>query len=172
MHKHKGMFETNHGGLAVDGEVLGKCMGGVNNKENFISKFEVGETTEQKGTSGSQKGRVTGSKRIVYAINEKNERVEIGVKVARTKSGKLGKLQTVYQWSDKMKRWMAMSIAAGIFSAFHFMGEYADYFSFDVFLIRFFAGLALGSLYFIRGFGITAWSHALYDLIVLTQTTT
>ena len=35
MHKHKGMFETNHGGLAVDGEVLGKCMGGVNNKENL-----------------------------------------------------------------------------------------------------------------------------------------
>ncbi|MEC7730790.1 MAG: CPBP family intramembrane glutamic endopeptidase [Candidatus Neomarinimicrobiota bacterium] len=78
----------------------------------------------------------------------------------------------VFQWSDKMKRWMAMAIAAGIFSAFHFLGEYADYFSFDVFLIRFFAGLALGCLYFIRGFGITAWSHALYDLIVLTQTTT
>ena len=104
VHKHKGMFETNHGGLAVDGEVLGKCMGGVNNKENFISKFEVGETTEQKGTSGSQKGRVTGSKRIVYAINEKDEKIEIGVKVARTKSGKLGKLQTVYQWSDQMKK--------------------------------------------------------------------
>ena len=87
-------------------------------------------------------------------------------------AGVAGILGFVFQWSDKMKRWMAMAMAAGIFSAFHFMGEYADYFSFDVFLIRFFAGLALGSLYFIRGFGITAWSHALYDLIVLTQTTT
>ena len=78
----------------------------------------------------------------------------------------------IFQWSDKLKRWMAMTIAAGIFSAFHFIGEYADYFSFNIFLIRFFAGLALGALYFIRGFGITAWAHSLYDLIVLTQTTT
>jgi len=98
------MFETNHGGLSVDGEVLRKCVPGVSNKEDFVTKFEVGEATEQKGVRGSQKGRTTGSKRIVYAINEKNERVEIGVKVARTKSGKLGKLQTVYQWSDKMKK--------------------------------------------------------------------
>ena len=104
VHKYKGMFETNHGGLSVDGEVLRKCIPGVNNKEDFVTKFEVGEATEQKGVRGSQKGRTTGSKRIVYAINEKNERVEIGVKVARTKSGKLGKLQTVYQWSDKMKK--------------------------------------------------------------------
>jgi len=104
VHKYKGMFETNHGGLSVDGEVLRECIPGVNNKEDFVTKFEVGEAIEQKGVRGSQKGRTTGSKRIVYAINEKNERVEIGVKVARTKSGKLGKLQTVYQWSDKMKK--------------------------------------------------------------------
>ena len=104
VHKHKGMFETNHGGLSVDGEVLRKCIPGVNNKEDFVTKFEVGDAIEQKGVSGSQKGRTTGSKRIVYAINEKNERVEVGTKVARTKSGKLGKLQTVYQWSDQMKK--------------------------------------------------------------------
>jgi len=78
----------------------------------------------------------------------------------------------VFQWSSKMKKWISMIIAAGIFSAFHFIGEYGDYFSFDLFLIRFFAGLGLGTLYFLRGFGITAWSHSLYDLIVLTQTTT
>ena len=113
VHKHKGMFETNHGGLSVDGEVLRKCIPGVNNKEDFVTRFEVGEASDQKGVRGSQKGRTTGSKKIVYAIQEKTnpdtgevttERVEVGVKVARTKSGKLGKLQTVYQWSDKMKK--------------------------------------------------------------------
>jgi hypothetical protein len=107
------MFETNHGGLSVDGEVLRKCIPGVNNKEDFVTRFEVGEASDQKGVRGSQKGRTTGSKKIVYAIQEKTnpdtgevttERVEVGVKVARTKSGKLGKLQTVYQWSDKMKK--------------------------------------------------------------------
>tara|TARA_B100000029_G_scaffold191026_1_gene188863 strand:- start:329 stop:1039 length:711 start_codon:yes stop_codon:yes gene_type:complete len=78
----------------------------------------------------------------------------------------------IFQWSEKMKNWMAMVIAAGIFSAFHFIGEYGDFFSFNVFMIRFLAGIALGTLYFLRGFGITAWSHAIYDLIVLTRMTT
>jgi len=78
-----------------------------------VTRFEVGEASDQKGVRGSQKGRTTGSKKIVYAIQEKTnpdtgevttERIEVGVKVARTKSGKLGKLQTVYQWSDNMKK--------------------------------------------------------------------
>ena len=78
----------------------------------------------------------------------------------------------IFQWSENVRDWMAMVIAAGIFSSFHFIGEYADYFSFEVFMIRFFAGLFLGTLYFLRGFGITAWAHAFYDLIVLTRMTT
>ena len=78
----------------------------------------------------------------------------------------------IFQWSENARDWMAMVIAAGIFSSFHFIGEYADYFSFEVFMIRFFAGLFLGTLYFLRGFGITAWAHAFYDLIVLTRMTT
>ena len=104
VHKYPGMLETNHAGLAVDGEVLSKCLGGVKNRNGFIQNFEVGESHEQLGVSGTQKGRVTGSKRIVYAITSEGERIEIGVKVARSKTGKLGKLQTVYQWSDDMKK--------------------------------------------------------------------
>ena len=75
----------------------------------------------------------------------------------------------IFQWSDKTRNWAAMVIAAGIFSSFHFIGEYGDFFSFNIFMVRFLAGLALGTLYFLRGFGITAWSHAVYDLIVLTR---
>ena len=78
----------------------------------------------------------------------------------------------IFQWSDKTRNWAAMVIAAGIFSSFHFIGEYGDFFSFNIFMIRFLAGIALGTLYFLRGFGITAWSHAVYDLIVLTRMTT
>ena len=87
-------------------------------------------------------------------------------------SGLASILGFVFQWPYNYKMWVAMIISSGIFSAFHFIGEYSDYFSFDIFLIRFFAGMALGYLYFIRGFGITAWAHSIYDLIVLTQTTT
>ena len=107
VHKFPGMFETNHAGLAVDGEVLKKCMPGIKNKNDFIKNFEVGEAVEQKGVSGTQKGRTTGSKRIVYAITAEGERIPIGVKVARSKTGKLGKLQTVYQWSPELKKCFA-----------------------------------------------------------------
>ena len=34
----------------------------------------------------------------------------------------------IFQWSEKMKNWMAMVIAAGIFSSFHFIGDYGDFF--------------------------------------------
>ena len=78
----------------------------------------------------------------------------------------------IFQWSDKTRNWAAMVIAAGIFSSFHFIGEYGDFFSFNIFMVRFLAGIVLGTLYFLRGFGITAWSHAVYDLIVLTRMTT
>ena len=83
-----------------------------------------------------------------------------------------GILGFIFQWSVNIRRWGAMIVAAGIFSAFHFIGEYGDYFSLDLFLLRFFAGLVLGIVYFVRGFGITAYAHSIYDLIVLTLLTT
>ena len=108
VHKYPGMFETNHGGLSVDGETLTKCMGGdVKNKNDFIKKFEVGDIEDQKGVSGTQKGKTTGGKQIVYAITSGGERIEIGQKVMRTKTGKTGKLQTVYNWSKDMKECFA-----------------------------------------------------------------
>lgn len=104
VHKYPGMFETNHGGLPVDGDTMMECMGGdLKDKNDFISKFEVGPIEEQKGVSGDQKGLTTGGKRIVYAITSTNKKIPIGQKVMRTKTGKTGKLQTVYQWSDEMK---------------------------------------------------------------------
>ena len=83
-------------------------MGGdVKNKNDFITRFEVGPIEEQKGVSGTQKGKTTGGKRIVYAITADNKRIEIGQKVMRTKTGKTGKLQTVYNWSKDMKECFA-----------------------------------------------------------------
>ena len=68
-------------------------------------------------------------------------------------------------------RIIAMFISAGIFSGFHFIGDFGDFFSFNTFMIRFFAGILLGVIYFSRGFGITAWAHSIYDLIILTKIT-
>jgi hypothetical protein len=54
-----------------------------------------------------------------------------------------------------------------LFSAFHHIGSLGEVFVWKVFIFRFFAGLILSIIYVFRGFGIAAWSHALYDLIIL-----
>ena len=77
----------------------------------------------------------------------------------------------VFLWEEKGSNIAALIIAAAIFSGFHFMGDYGDYFTMELFLLRFFAGVILGILYFSRGFGITAYAHSIYDLIVLIQIT-
>ena len=86
-------------------------------------------------------------------------------------SGLTGIIGFVFLWSEEVRKAAALIIAAGIFSAFHFMGDYGDYFSMELFLLRFFAGIVLGVLYIARGFGITAYAHSIYDLIVLIQIT-
>ena len=86
-------------------------------------------------------------------------------------AGLSGILGFVFMWDKTFKNIIAVVLSAGIFSAFHFMGEYGDFFSMELFLIRFFAGLILGVLYMYRGFGITAYTHSIYDLIVLIRMT-
>src|SRR5690606_8088724 len=60
----------------------------------------------------------------------------------------------------------AALLAAALFSAFHYIGPYADAWQLASFLFRFLAGLAFSVLFLVRGFGITAWTHALYDVFL------
>ena len=61
----------------------------------------------------------------------------------------------------------AAVVSAIIFSAFHYIGDLGDPFTVESFAFRAIAGLAFSGLYVLRGFGITAWTHALYDVGVL-----
>ena len=61
---------------------------------------------------------------------------------------------------------MAAVLGALIFSAFHYIGPYGDPFQMGSFTFRAIAGLLFSGLYLTRGFGITAWSHALYDVFL------
>jgi hypothetical protein len=54
-----------------------------------------------------------------------------------------------------------------LFSAFHNIGSLGEPFRLDAFVFRTVAGLAFSALYLTRGFGITAWTHALYDVAVM-----
>jgi CAAX prenyl protease-like protein len=61
----------------------------------------------------------------------------------------------------------ATVLGAGIFSAFHYIGPFGDPFKIYSFVFRMIAGLFFSALYLLRGFGITAWTHALYDVFLL-----
>jgi len=62
---------------------------------------------------------------------------------------------------------VATIVGALLFSAFHYVGALGEPFKLESFVFRFLAGLAFSALYLTRGFGITAWTHALYDVAVL-----
>lgn len=59
---------------------------------------------------------------------------------------------------------VAATMGAALFAAFHYIGPFGDPFQLPSFLFRFIAGLVLTGLYFVRGYGITAYTHSLYDL--------
>lgn len=61
----------------------------------------------------------------------------------------------------------AVVLGALVFSAFHYIGPYGDRLAVYSFVYRLVAGVFFSGLYLARGFGITAWTHALYDVIVL-----
>lgn len=62
---------------------------------------------------------------------------------------------------------VATVIGALLFSAFHYIGPFGEPLRLESFVFRALAGLAFSALYLTRGFGITAWTHALYDVAVL-----
>jgi len=62
---------------------------------------------------------------------------------------------------------IASLVGALVFSAAHYVGAYGDAFTLASFTFRALAGLFFSVLYVLRGFGIAAWTHALYDVMVL-----
>jgi hypothetical protein len=61
----------------------------------------------------------------------------------------------------------ATVVGAFIFSAFHYIGPYGDPLELGSFVYRMIGGLVFSAMYLLRGFGITAWTHALYDVLLL-----
>jgi len=63
---------------------------------------------------------------------------------------------------------VALFISGALFSAAHFMvGESPDL---GAFIYRLSAGMILGLIFLTRGFGIAVWTHALFDVYVMTLT--
>ncbi len=62
---------------------------------------------------------------------------------------------------------VATLVGALVFSAFHYIGPYGDQLELGSFAFRAVAGVLFSVLYLLRGFGIAAWTHALYDLMLV-----
>ncbi len=56
-------------------------------------------------------------------------------------------------------------IGALVFSIAHYLG--GEHFQVASFLYRFIGGLLLNGLYLARGFGVAAWTHAFFDIMVM-----
>ncbi|MCY4171870.1 MAG: CPBP family intramembrane metalloprotease [Bacteroidetes bacterium] len=63
---------------------------------------------------------------------------------------------------------IAAIIGALSFSFVHHLGSYGDPWALDVFLFRAIFGLVFNIVFLIRGFAVVAWTHALYDVMVVT----
>lgn len=61
---------------------------------------------------------------------------------------------------------LAVLLGALIFSAFHYIGPYGDPLELPSFTFRAVAGVLFSAMYLLRGLGITAWTHALYDVFL------
>jgi hypothetical protein len=72
----------------------------------------------------------------------------------------------VFGWKQVPAGIFGAVLGAVIFSGFHYVGPYGDPFQVGSFTFRAIAGLLFSGLYLTRGFGITAWSHALYDVFL------
>lgn len=70
-------------------------------------------------------------------------------------------------WSPLATGVAACVVGALVFSGFHYVGAYGDQLELGSFVFRTLAGLVFSALYLARGFGLTAWTHALYDVYVL-----
>ena len=73
----------------------------------------------------------------------------------------------VLRWRARTAGIVAVLVGAILFSTFHYIGPYGDPFQLESFTFRLVAGVFFSGMYLLRGFGITAWTHALYDLFLL-----
>lgn len=62
----------------------------------------------------------------------------------------------------------AAIIGALMFSAVHYVGTFGDSFEAASFVFRFLFGLAMNAIFLLRGFALAAWTHALYDVLVVS----
>lgn len=60
-------------------------------------------------------------------------------------------------------------VSSAAFAWFHHLGPGAEPFAPPVFILRTVAGLVLGALFILRGFGVACYTHVIYDVLCLVR---
>jgi len=76
-------------------------------------------------------------------------------------------LRKALDWKPAVAGTVAVVVGALAFAAFHYIGPAGDRLELYSFVFRTFGGLFFSAMFMLRGFGITAWTHALYDIMVM-----
>jgi len=81
-------------------------------------------------------------------------------------SGLAALAKGLFKWRPLPAGVFAALTGALIFSMFHYVGAYGDVLTLGSFTFRAIAGVLFSGLYLLRGFGVAAWTHALYDVFL------
>jgi hypothetical protein len=85
--------------------------------------------------------------------------------------GLLGGMVTLFHKLGIGSRWIAVVaafvISSALFSFVHHLPPYGDPLELGIFTFRFLAGIFFGLLFYLRGFAVAVYTHALYDVYVL-----
>lgn len=81
-----------------------------------------------------------------------------------------GMFYAATKWAN-LPTWVAalgaVILSSLIFSGVHYIGSLGDAFTLGSFLFRFFAGILLAGIFYLRGFAVAVYTHAIYDIIVM-----
>ena len=93
-------LDINMGGTVVNGDVLRQALG-VQNTTEFKKQFRLEETDE---LTKDANNNITGKVVFVYAVKAGGEKIQIGYKTYRSKSGATGKTSNTMQYSKEMQK--------------------------------------------------------------------
>lgn len=71
------------------------------------------------------------------------------------------------KWPVWLSATSAVIVSSLLFSAVHYIGSLGDPFELGSFTYRFFAGVLLAVIFYLRGFAVAVYTHAIYDVIVM-----
>lgn len=74
----------------------------------------------------------------------------------------------LFKTRKQLSSLLIVAIPALLFSLYHYLGY--EHFTFHSFVFRTLAGIYFGVVFLFRGFGITAGSHAAYDILIVLLT--